>query len=725
MKPGRSSFFGRLRHWTAAVFVALLFTHCFAVSAAATTRTVGAVVVGPRATAIERTAADYLVRFLSRHLGGDVTVEATTVPLDRSIVIAGPGSRRSLSGLSVPGGLGGLGEEGFIIGRAGGEAGRRFIVIAGEGGRSVLYGAFEIARRIALGEDPWTVEVRERPAFPFRCLWSWSQPTSRRKAFFNYTDMAQPEKCGRYRRFGELLASMRINAFCFWGDYGEGGASPHRLATIRRAYRRFTDFLKERYGVDSYVFAVYGMGTDFSQLCVHDPKVRRRWRRRIETLFGLYPSLKGVILAGAGGDWVRGPWECRCDYCRRHSDRELLLEAMRMIAGPMKPYGGRLIWKAVTDRPTLVHTEVEHFGRLTGLVPPNVWVSFKTFYKDFRPPHPYNAMFYRLEPHPPFRVPYVTEFQILGEYRGLEQFPCSMVERWAPIFRMAEERREQGVIGVVSAAPGRNIDHLLNGVNWYAFGRFGWNPAEPPEQVMRDWATLEFGRRAAPYVCAILRDSYRASVAMMFMKGIMTQNHSRLPSINYELESSLVGPWHNIPRAPEGYIGRAHDLSMYPREVAEAIRRDPRLLLFAHRVPLTPRLAAEGVAEKEEAIRAVRRMIAAWGKVRGAVGDETWEAIARGLRDNLADAELWKEDLALYLDYKLGRLTSRELDLRLKALRERFPRGGSKLSSGDSLREFFSEWQGVLDGTFKRRVMEGIHYTAPVADFPPGLADRR
>lgn len=693
--------------------------------AAQATPPVRAVIVGREATGVEQTAAEYLARVFARHSGTTVPVQRAETFPDRSVLIALGGSARRLVETDPSAQPDSLGDEGFSIVQLNDE-GRRSIAVVGNGERGALYGAFELARRVDLGADPWSVTVRERPAFPFRCLWSWSRPTARRGAFFNYEDMMRAEQCERYRRFGELLASMRVNAFCFWGRYGEDGdASGETLATIRAAYRNFTTFLKKRYGVDSYVFAVYGMGGDLSQLCVHDPRVRSRWRKRVETLFGQYPNLKGIILAGAGGDWVRGPWECRCEKCRRRTNRELLLAAMEMIGGPMRPYGGRLIWKAVTDRPTLVHTEVKHFGRLAGLAPDNVWIAFKTFYKDFRPPHPYNALFYQLAVDPPKPAPYVTEFQILGEYRGLDHFPCSMAERWAPIFRMVEARRERGVIGVVSAEPGRHIDHPLNGINWYAFGRWSWNPREPVERVMNDWARLEFGEKAAPAVVEILRDSYRASTRMMFMQGVMTQNHSRLPSINYELESSLVGPWHDIARAREGYIGRAHDLSMYPPAVAEAIRSDPALRLFAHRVALTPALADEGIREKQEAVEIVRRMIGAWERARGLVSDATFATIAAGLRKNRVDAELWKEDVALYLDYKAGRLTRDDLAARLQRIRARFPRGGSPISSGEVFDRFLEEWQAVLDGTFKRRVMEGVHFTAPVDFFPPGFAARK
>lgn len=681
------------------------------------------IVVGARASAVENIAADFLTRFLSESTEKPIRVVTANVPQDRSIVLAGPGSRRTMPSLVSDSLLERMGDEGFSIvqKRMGWQ---RFAVIAGATDRGVMYGAFDMARRIGAGQDPWMLSAFERPAFPFRCLWSWSQPTARQKAFFNYEEMTAPIDSARYQRFGELLAMMHVNAFCFWGRYGELDDRPaEELKTIRTAYRNFTDFLKQRYCIDSYVFMIYGRGDDFSQLCVHNEAVQKRWHARVENLCRLYPNVKGIIMAGAGGDWVRAPWECRCEECVKHTDRELILAAMEMIGAPLRERGGRLIWKAVTDRPTLVKSEVEHFAGLGEILPDYVNIAFKTFYKDFRPPHPYNPQFYQLPVKPPNRAPYVTEFQILGEYRGLDQFPCSMASRWEPIFDMVQERNQEGVIGVVSAEPGPYIDHPLNGINWYAFGRWCWNPREPLEQVMEDWARLEFGEQSVRPVVAVLKNSYRASISMMFGRGIMTQNHSRLPSINYELESSLIGPWHDIPRAPEGEIGRAHDLSMYPPQVAKRIQGDILLRLFAHRLQLTDVVASELMREKDAAVQYTQEMVDTWSTLKGEIPDEKYYTILRGLQDNRVDAELWKRDLQIFLDYKLGKMTRDRLVLELKQIREEFPNGGSLLSSGEPLKQFLSEWEAVANGTFKRRVMEGKYYSPPVADFPPGLAE--
>lgn len=45
--------------------------------------------------------------------------------------------------------------------------GRRAVVIEGDE-RGLMYGVFKLAERVALGEDPWSVELESAPAFPWR-----------------------------------------------------------------------------------------------------------------------------------------------------------------------------------------------------------------------------------------------------------------------------------------------------------------------------------------------------------------------------------------------------------------------------------------------------------------------------------------------------------------------------------------------------------------------------
>ncbi|MBN2326095.1 MAG: hypothetical protein JXR73_03000 [Candidatus Omnitrophica bacterium] len=585
-------------------------------------------------------------------------------------------------------------------------------------------------------------DERSAPAFPLRMVWSWSQPHFDGHGFFSAEEMLNAFDSLSYKRFGDLLASMRVNAFCFWTNYPSWLRDPGEQAErFREAHRVLMRFLKQQYGIDSYIFTVYGMGDDLAQLCPHDPEVREKWRRLIDDLFTQLPDLKGLVMAGAGGDWVRGPWECPCSQCQRHTHRELLLMGVNMIAQPLQKYGAQLIWKNVTDRPTLVQKEVELFSNLEGLLPSNVLIAHKGFYKDFRPTHPLNPMFYHEEaPSDDSLLPYCTEFQIFGEYRGHDAFPCVMAWRWSPIFRLAQSKNESGVMAVVSVAPSTDFDHPLNRANWYAFGQLAWDPSRDPDAIVSDWAKLEFGDNPdrIERITQIARLSYRASTQLMFFKGVMIQNHSQLPTINYELESSLIGPWHDIPRAPEGWMGRGHDVSMYPPEAAQEILDDPNLLLWAHRTPITEDLIEALRRQMNEAIAAVQEIIRLW---RGVPIDSRENVKQAGqkntarldaprhreilllLQQNEIDAQIWSESALLYFEYKAGRLTRETLRRRLDSLRERYPEGGSKLTSGKVYERFFQEWESVLDGTFQRRVMEGKYYTAPQPNFPPGFQE--
>jgi alpha-glucuronidase len=426
-------------------------------------------------------------------------------------------------------------------------------------------------------------------------------------------------------------------------------------------------------------------------------------------------------MAGAGGDWIRGPWECQCPRCREHGDRALLVEAMRMIGERWAEAGGRIIWKAVTDRPTLVGTEVEHFADLDDVLPPYVRIAHKAFYKDFRPPHPLHPLFYAHAEQRERVRPYLCEFQIYGEYRGADDFPCVMIDRWGQIAPRVARLGYGGLMGICSMGGVEDWDHPLNMANWYAFGRYAWNPEELPDVIWRDWATGTFGADAADAVIEIGRLSYQASMKMMFFRGVMTQNHSKLPTIDYELESSLVGPWHDIPRSPDGFMGREHDVSMYPPAVVEEIRNDPGLRLWAHRVPITPAVCDEAIAEKREAWELVRLMAAKWA----ALPHDGWDALHRDVSErfgrNLVDAELWYEAHRLYFDYKAGRLTRGDLTRRLADIKARFdPERGTGLIRHTFAR-FLEEWQRVLDGNLTRRSMEGMYHNPGGEPFLPGL----
>jgi alpha-glucuronidase len=610
------------------------------------------------------------------------------------------------------------------------------LVITSPSKLGLLYASARLNVEIKVYETHWSkIDLVSNPEFDFRNIWFWSRPELHR-GFFNVAEMTKPRQHEKFLELGRLLINMKANAMTFWGRTGEGNTQDD--LAISGALGEFARFLKEDYGIKLFVFATYEISERFgfdinredlagnkgSLLCVHNPVVRRYWQNKIDLLYERIPDLGGLLVAGAGGDWIRGPWECNCEECQKHTHRELIIQAINMIAAPLAEHGGTLIYKDVTDRPTLVSKEVELFANLEGLIPDNVIIAFKNHYKDFRPPHPYNPMFYSINPSGISEfLPYLTEFQIFGEYRGSRHFPAIMTEHWSPQFILSKEKQVNGVMAVASSAE-KYLDHPLNMANWYSFGELSWNPNKSPDDILREWAILEFGKEAAPYVIEIAKISLKASMKMMFTKGIVSQNHSNLPSINYELESSFCGPWHDIPRTPEGMVGRGHDMSAYPPDIAKKYRDDPNMLFFTSRVPLSRALVDECINDKEEAIQLVRKMIELWEKTKDFLPKEQFEAIRKGLSRNLVDAHLFKESLALYLEYKLGELTRAELRSRLDHIKSKFRReDGSPLSTGTLYDRFIEEWEQIYNGTFKRRIMEGEHYAPPTSHFPPGLKE--
>jgi len=204
----------------------------------------------------------------------------------------------------------------------------------------------------------------------------------------------------------------------------------------------------------------------------------------------------------------------------------------------------------------------------------------------------------------------------------------------------------------------------------------------------------------------------------------MTQNHSKLPTIDYELESSLIGPWHHIPKARDGYIGREHDVSMYPDEIAERIRNNPNLELWAKRIPITPELCDKAIAEKREALQMIRDMSAKWDAIPHKGWDDQHRDISQRFKRNVVDAQVWYENQKLYWDYKAGRLTQDELRRRIDHIKSSFdPNTGTSLIS-ETFDRFVEEWERVYSGNLVRRSMEGQYQNPEGEPFLPGLKEK-
>ena len=165
---------------------------------------------------IVRTARDELLRGLTAMLGARPTPAGgrSTGRLTDARIVLGTTDRvsRAFPRVEVPG----LARpDGFWLGSA--RAGRRrVIIVAGRGERGVLYGAFALLRRIALGEPVEGLDERQEPGAPVRWTNEWNnldgsieRGYAGRSIFFEQGRVADDlTRAGLYAR---LLASIGVN----------------------------------------------------------------------------------------------------------------------------------------------------------------------------------------------------------------------------------------------------------------------------------------------------------------------------------------------------------------------------------------------------------------------------------------------------------------------------------------------------------------------------------
>src|SRR6266516_2374867 len=94
--------------------------------------------------------------------------------------------------------------------------GARYLVVAGESDRAVLYGAFAMLRKVALGESVTSLDEKQGPYAPIRWVNEWNNIDGSiergyggRSIFWEGGRIR--DDLGRVNEYGRLLASIGIN----------------------------------------------------------------------------------------------------------------------------------------------------------------------------------------------------------------------------------------------------------------------------------------------------------------------------------------------------------------------------------------------------------------------------------------------------------------------------------------------------------------------------------
>jgi alpha-glucuronidase len=202
-----------------------------------------------------------------------------------------------------------------------------------------------------------------------------------------------------------------------------------------------------------------------------------------------------------------------------------------MLAAALKPHGGIVMWRAfvyahgaqanpkLEDRAKQAYDD---FKPLDGQFADNVLVQVKNGAIDFQPREPFHPLFGAMP-----KTPLMMEFQITKEYLG----QSTHLTYLGPLFE--ETLRSdtgtggtvadviKGIAGVANIGTDRNWSgSTFNQADWYAFGRFAWDPQISAKTVAREWAAQTFSPRVVAPVTTMMMGSREAAVDYMTPLGL-------------------------------------------------------------------------------------------------------------------------------------------------------------------------------------------------------------
>ncbi len=648
---------------------------------------------------VEAQAAD-AYRAATRALlpGGDsATIRAATAELERGlggltgrtpevvstlqpgVVLYGtPAASPLISALDLP--LSDLGDEGYLI-RSVRLDGRPATVIAANADIGVLYGAFDLLRRIQTRQPLAGLNVRSAPTVKLRLLnhwdnldrtvergyagqsiWDWHKLPDYKPGL--YTDYARANASIGIN--GAVLNNVNSNALSLTGPYIAKTAA---LAEVFRPY-----------GVRVYLSTRFSAPMEIGGLDTADPldpRVRAWWKAKADEIYAAVPHFGGFLVK-ANSEGQPGPQ----DYGRTHAD------GANMLAEALAPHGGIVMWRAFVyshDNPDDRHKQASaEFEPLDGRFLSNVIVQVKNGAIDFQPREPFHPLFGAMP-----RTPLMMEFQITKEYLGFATHLAYLGPLYEEVLRSDTCRPACGST-VAEIVDGRAFGHTLSGMagvanigsdrnwsgshfdqaNWFAFGRMAWNPETArAAPIAQEWARMTFSndpRFVAPAV-EMMMGSREAVVDYMTPLGLghlMATDHHYGPA---PWVDDLARPeWNPVyyHRADGEGIGfdrtatGSNAVAQYAPEIAarfsDLSRIDERHLLWFHHLPWDYRMRSgrtlwdELVLRYDRGVADVGEMRRTWASLRPYVDEQRFEDTATFLGIQEKEARWWRDASVAY-----------------------------------------------------------------------------
>lgn len=578
-----------------------------------------------------------------------------------------------------------LNKEGYSIRQTAGTV--RIAAVTEQG---LLYGCFDLIRRIAQGDSVRGLNVAQNPKNNIRILNHWDnidgsieRGYSGKSLFFENEELLVDERTKDYAR---LLASIGINATVINNVNVRGAASELVTGRYLDKLRDMADIFAG-YGIKLYLSANFAAPIEIGGLPVSDPldkDVIAWWEDCVKTVYNKIPDFGGFLIK-ADSEGRPGPFT----YGRTHAD------GANMLARALKPYGGLLIWRCFvyncqqdwrdykTDR---ARASYDNFMALDGKFEDNVVLQIKNGPMDFQVREPVSPLFGGLK-----NTNMILEVQAAQEYTGHQKDVCYLIPMWKEVLEFETYSKKEGakVADLVSGRvyhqtncgmaavinTGNDFNwtgHDLAAANFYGFGRLSWDTGLTSEQIAKEWImqTLPHEDKVFQVVFDILMKSwpvYEKYTSPLGIGWMVSPRGHYGPDVDgYEYDR--WGTYHRADRdgmgvdrtvkSGTGYAGQYNEPNASMYENIESCPEE--LLLFFHYIRYDYKLKSQKTLIQHiydthfEGVEEVEKMIRDWEGLKGLVPDDVYERVRERFGLQLGNAIEWRDRINTYFYRKSG-----------------------------------------------------------------------
>lgn len=634
---------------------------------------------------ITKNAVKELVRAFKGILGLHLqyrTIDTEKVDEKQACIVLGLGSHEALKNAALQNGLK---DEGFLI-----QQKNQQIYIIGKTEKGILYGVFELIRRIASGESVKEIMITENPRNPLRILNHWDnldgsieRGYSGNSFFFKNNKVLVNKRTVDYAR---LVSSVGINAIVI-NNVNVRGEAASSLITDKYLGR-----LKEMadifsgYGIKLFVSANFAAPIEIGGLLSADPLdegVSQWWNKCVQNIYQQIPDFGGFLIK-ADSEGRPGPFT----YHRTHAD------GANALARALAPFHGILIWRCFvynckqdwrdykTDRAKAAY---DNFIGLDGDFDDNVILQIKNGPMDFQVREPVSPLFGGLK-----KTNQMLEVQIAQEYTGQQKHICYLIPMWKEVLSYNTYAKPEnalvsdiisgktfkqvncGMAGVSNTGDDYNwTGHDLATANLYGFGRLSWNMDLSSEKIAREWIAQTFtdDEKIVQTILDILLNSwhtYEKYTSPLGIGWMVNPNNHYGPNVDgYEYDK--WGTYHRADRNGLG-IDRTKEGTGYTMQynepnasMYENIETCPEeLLLFFHYVPYNYILKSGKTLIQHiydthfEGVEEVGKMLYNWDIMEHKVPEDVYQRVLERMHIQLESSMEWRDRVNTYFYRKSG-----------------------------------------------------------------------